>query len=76
MAMPPDVGVGTSWEERSFGMSIILNRLIITQQIVAASSIRQMAKIICVSKAFQDIFLPINLYTHRDGFYAISKQSR
>ena len=51
MAMPPEVGIGVSWEERSFGMSSILIRRIIRRVINADKITSEKAKERCVRNA-------------------------
>ena len=53
MAMPPDVGIGVSWEERSLGMSSILIRRIIRRVMNADKITSEKAKERCVRNALK-----------------------
>ena len=44
ITIPPDFGMGTSWEDRLFGISMILIRWIMRRQIAIDMENRQTAK--------------------------------
>lgn len=52
MTTPPALGIGTSWEDRRFGMSMILKRLIMKRQITMDIKNRHTAKSRWVKNAY------------------------